>query len=62
MTALSQGAASALWVMGHVGDRKEAEEWARTAVRRGASQELADATLAQWDRDNAPVVIGGEVA
>lgn len=51
--------ASALWVLHHVGARHEAEQWARTAVARGASQELADEHLRLWDAENAPVVIGG---
>ena len=61
-TINAQGVASALWVLHHVGARHEAEQWARTAVDRGATQELADEHLRQWDRENAPIVIGGGAA
>lgn len=57
MTAsLPQSAATALWVLHHCPDRRDAERWAATAVQRGATQQQADDELAAWDAENAPAV------
>ena len=57
MTApLPQSAATALWVLHHCPERRDAERWAATAVERGATQQQADDELAAWDRENAPAV------